>query len=120
MADLDGYRVQNSPTPHCRAPGRHAHDESSAIVRWLDRVPRASRVERSRDIRDLPSALAMIDALHHATRAQKTAGAASTKGTTHVSVIDADGMIASMTTSNGSCSGVLGPGYRCAAQQHDG
>ena len=37
-------------------------------------------------------------------------GPTSTKGTTHVSVIDGDGMIASMTTSNGSCSGVLVPG----------
>jgi gamma-glutamyltranspeptidase/glutathione hydrolase len=34
----------------------------------------------------------------------------SVKGTTHVSVADADGNVAAMTTSNGSCSGVFVPG----------
>ena len=58
----------------------------------------------------LPSARALVEALHDATLAQKARTAASTKGTTHVSVIDSDGMVASMTTSNGSCSGVLVPG----------
>ncbi|MCZ3387044.1 MAG: gamma-glutamyltransferase family protein [Actinomycetia bacterium] len=59
-----------------------------------------------------PPARALVEALHHATQAQKTQATntpSSTKGTTHVSVIDADGMVASMTTSNGSCSGVLVP-----------
>lgn len=32
------------------------------------------------------------------------------RGTTHVSVVDADGNVAAMTTSNGSCSGVFVPG----------
>ena len=58
----------------------------------------------------LPSARALVEALHDATLAQKARTAASVKGTTHVSVIDSDGMVASMTTSNGSCSGVLVPG----------
>jgi gamma-glutamyltranspeptidase / glutathione hydrolase len=35
---------------------------------------------------------------------------ASVRGTTHVSVVDADGLIAAMTVSNGSCSGVFAPG----------
>lgn len=62
--------------------------------------------------RKAPHPLALAEALHHATDAQKAqrAGASSSQGTTHVSVIDADGMVASMTTSNGSCSGVLVPG----------
>ncbi len=38
------------------------------------------------------------------------AGPASVRGTTHVSVVDADGNVAAMTTSNGSCSGVFAPG----------
>ena len=33
-----------------------------------------------------------------------------TRGTTHVSVVDGDGMLAAMTTSNGSCAGVFVPG----------
>lgn len=38
------------------------------------------------------------------------AGPRAVSGTTHVSVLDADGGIASMTTSNGSCSGQFAPG----------
>ncbi len=52
----------------------------------------------------------VVEALHRATTAQKTTRPKAVTGTTHVSVIDADGMVASMTTSNGSCSGVLVPG----------
>lgn len=61
-----------------------------------------------------PTASEIVQALHEATEAQKSASeassaASSVRGTTHISVIDADGMVASMTTSNGSCSGVLVP-----------
>lgn len=35
---------------------------------------------------------------------------AAVRGTTHVSVVDRDGGVASMTTSNGSCSGMFVPG----------
>lgn len=38
------------------------------------------------------------------------AGPAAVRGTTHVSVVDGDGNLAAMTTSNGSCSGVYIPG----------
>jgi len=38
------------------------------------------------------------------------AGPQSVRGTTHVSVVDADGGLAAMTLSNGSCSGVFVPG----------
>jgi gamma-glutamyltranspeptidase / glutathione hydrolase len=34
----------------------------------------------------------------------------STRGTTHISVVDRDGSFAAMTTSNGSCSGQFAPG----------
>lgn len=42
----------------------------------------------------------------------ESAGVATqvSRGTTHVSVVDADGGTAAMTTSNGSCSGVVVPG----------
>lgn len=50
----------------------------------------------------------LVAALVAATREVKDAGVR--KGTTHVSVVDAEGLVASMTTSNGSCSGVLVPG----------
>ncbi len=38
------------------------------------------------------------------------AGPAAVRGTTHVSVVDADGGLAALTMSNGSCSGVFAPG----------
>ena len=71
--------------------------------------------ELSRTVGERPSASAQVEALHHATAAQKNSVTdaqrpTSTQGTTHISVIDSDGMTASMTTSNGSCSGVLIPG----------
>ena len=55
---------------------------------------------------------AVVRALAAATEAQKAAWVRrrSVRGTTHVSVVDADGGVASMTTSNGSCSGVVVPG----------
>lgn len=37
-------------------------------------------------------------------------GTRSVRGTTHVSVVDGDGNVAAMTTSNGSCSGTFIPG----------
>jgi gamma-glutamyltranspeptidase / glutathione hydrolase len=60
----------------------------------------------------------LVDAVGRATAAEKEQREAawtdaqprSSQGTTHVSVIDADGNVASMTTSNGSCSGVFIPG----------
>jgi gamma-glutamyltranspeptidase/glutathione hydrolase len=60
----------------------------------------------------------LVDAVASATAAEKrqveaarpSATPRSTQGTTHVSVIDTDGNVASMTTSNGSCSGVFIPG----------
>jgi gamma-glutamyltranspeptidase/glutathione hydrolase len=62
-----------------------------------------------------PTARALVESLHHATVAQKAethaAGIPTTStGTTHISVVDSDGTLVSMTTSNGSCSGVLIPG----------
>lgn len=52
--------------------------------------------------------LRVVDAL--TTITEHHAGPRSAKGTTHVSIADAEGNVASMTTSNGSCSGVFIPG----------
>jgi len=62
----------------------------------------------ARDVRRL------LEALAGATERHKRQAAAAVpqaqRGTTHVSVVDADGLMVSMTTSNGSCSGVFAPG----------
>lgn len=55
----------------------------------------------------------LIDALRGATEQEKQMRRrvpAAVKGTTHVSVVDGDGGLASLTQSNGSCSGVMVPG----------
>ena len=53
--------------------------------------------------------VAAMKALSEATSSAKSSGPQSSAGTTHISVIDADGMAVAMTTSNGSCSGVMVP-----------
>ena len=63
---------------------------------------------------DAAGALRLVTALRGATDSEKRRRAAgvpgAVRGTTHVSVVDADGGIASLTQSNGSCSGVVVPG----------
>ena len=62
---------------------------------------------------DQPDAVLMLQALARATANGKrhTENApTSVRGTTQISIIDGDGGIVSMTTSNGSCSGVMIPG----------
>lgn len=60
-----------------------------------------------------PDPVPMLQALARATSAGKrstNSTPTSVRGTTQISIIDGDGGIASMTTSNGSCSGVMIPG----------
>jgi gamma-glutamyltranspeptidase/glutathione hydrolase len=52
----------------------------------------------------------MADVLDEVGARHTASGPQSTQGTTHVSVCDADGNVAAMTTSNGSGSGVFVPG----------
>ncbi len=109
MADLVDYRV------HERSPHEATYLGATLMTNpppsFGGSIVCSALVElNAAGTQQRPSAVAQVEALHHATHREKSGGAASTKGTTHVSVIDADGMIASMTTSNGSCSGVLVPG----------
>jgi gamma-glutamyltranspeptidase/glutathione hydrolase len=56
-------------------------------------------------------ALHMVRAMRKATdQAKEDRRRGSSKGTTHISVVDGDGAFVSMTTSNGSCSGVMADG----------
>jgi gamma-glutamyltranspeptidase/glutathione hydrolase len=108
MADLVDYRVRERALHTATYRGATLMTNpppsfgGSIVCHALVELDAAATPER-------PSATTQVEALHHATNEQKRGGVSSTKGTTHVSVIDADGMIASMTTSNGSCSGVLVP-----------
>jgi gamma-glutamyltranspeptidase/glutathione hydrolase len=109
MDDLVDYRVHERPlqtavyrgaTLMTNPPPSFGGSIVCRALLELDATPSRTR----------PSASAQVEALHHATTHQKGGGVSSSKGTTHISVVDAHGMIASMTTSNGSCSGVLVPG----------
>jgi gamma-glutamyltranspeptidase/glutathione hydrolase len=53
---------------------------------------------------------ALAQAIAAATAEGKRLGPAAVRGTTHVSAVDAAGMVVSATISNGSCSGVVAPG----------
>ncbi len=55
-------------------------------------------------------AVAVAEALVSLTARRAELGAGSSRGTTHVAVADAEGNVASMTTSNGSGSGEFAPG----------
>jgi gamma-glutamyltranspeptidase/glutathione hydrolase len=68
------------------------------------------RTERSASWDSPDGMAALADALVRIGTAHREPGPRSTQGTTHTSVADADGNLAAMTTSNGSCSGVFVPG----------
>ena len=109
--DLASYRVQTRAPHHIDYRG--ARLTTNPPPSFGGSIVCAALRELDGDEGDpCPRPRDLVEALHHATEAQKTRRnvASSSKGTTHVSVIDADGMVASMTTSNGSCSGVLVPG----------
>lgn len=79
-----------------------------------DAFAELASLEAGRRSDELPAAPHVVAALAAATARQKqqavTAVPQSTQGTTHLSVVDGDGLMVSMTTSNGSCSGVFAPG----------
>ncbi len=88
-----GARLVTNPPPSTGA---------TAVARGLEAVaagPPLADVDRP------DHAVALVAALT-AMAAAPEPSPVSRRGTTHVSVVDADGNVASMTTSNGSCSGV--------------
>lgn len=62
------------------------------------------------DLPDNPTRLQMVQHVERATQERKRIGVEAIRGTTHISVVDADGAVASMTISAGTCSGVMLPG----------
>lgn len=109
--DLDAYRVHQRD-PH-RVQYRGATLTTNPPPSFGGAIVGRSLVEVEREhAARRPTAADLVHALHAATTAQKGDSTlpTSSKGTTHISVVDAEGMVVSMTTSNGSCSGVLVPG----------
>lgn len=88
-----GARVLSNPPPSFGASlVAHGLDHLAS----LGSLPPAGTGERL---------VAVADALEAVTT--RHTGPRSSTGTTHVSVVDADGNLASMTTSNGSCAGIF-------------
>lgn len=99
VASYRGHRVVTNPPPSFG--GSIVVEALAALDRDGTFADDADRVTRT--VRALASATA-------AEKERRRRQPSSVRGTTHVSVVDADGGVASMTTSNGSCSGVFLPG----------
>jgi gamma-glutamyltranspeptidase/glutathione hydrolase len=109
-ADLDAYRVvARSPLTRAVHGGSLLTNPAPSFGGTLI----ASALAATDDAADWsdPDAVAELVAVlvevgdRHAGRPPR-----STRGTTHVSVADHEGNLASLTTSNGSCSGIVAPG----------
>lgn len=108
--DLDAYQV------HERRPTTATYRDASLSINpppsfggalVLDAL---AELEAEVVLDDSPaSAVRLAQALVRMSQ-RHVSGPMSVRGTTHVSVVDADGGLASMTMSNGSCSGVFIPG----------
>ncbi|WP_052664932.1 gamma-glutamyltransferase [Nitriliruptor alkaliphilus] len=88
-----GARLATNPPPSSGA---------TLIARALDAFARGAPAP---DLDDPEALVRLVAALATMTR-DPDAGPTATAGTTHVSIVDADGNLAAMTTSNGSGSGV--------------
>jgi gamma-glutamyltranspeptidase/glutathione hydrolase len=94
-ADRDGARIWSNPPPSA----------GGSIV--LDALSRLHPSDVGIDWADVAAAQAAATAAHRAPGQVAT-------GTTHASVVAADGSVAALTTSNGSGSGTLVPGWGVA------
>ena len=112
LADLSSYRVidrepivasyRDATVTSNPAPSFGG----SIVIDALDRLAQSDGPPRG-----LAHTVAAVGSLAEATNhAKQTRAPRSSQGTTHISVADGDGGLASMTTSNGSCSGVMVPG----------
>ncbi|HWH30886.1 MAG TPA: gamma-glutamyltransferase [Mycobacteriales bacterium] len=108
-ADLEAYAVAERQPLHARYRGADVAVNPPPSfggplvvdgLRALEPVPAPALV-------DLATVLVAMSERHLTV---PTGAIRSSKGTTHISVADADGDLAAMTVSNGSCSGVFAPG----------
>ncbi|MFP5220299.1 MAG: gamma-glutamyltransferase [Actinomycetes bacterium] len=108
-ADVEAYAVAERP------PLRHGYRGAEVAVNpppsfggplVLDGLTALEAVPDP-ELVDLATVLVAMSERH---LTAPTATVRSSKGTTHISVADADGDLAAMTVSNGSCSGVFAPG----------
>jgi gamma-glutamyltranspeptidase/glutathione hydrolase len=109
--DLDEYRVVDRQPR--RQTFRGATVTSNPAPSFGGSIVAAALAEldaESKSSNETSRLVTAMKALATATSSAKNVGPQSSAGTTHISVIDSDGMAVAMTTSNGSCSGVMVPG----------
>lgn len=102
MADLQRYRAVWRDPLHAAGEGWHLLTNPPPAFGGAI-VARAFAETESADPAALTRNLARITA-------EVKDGPAATAGTTHISVVDADGLVVAMTTTNGAGGGVLIPG----------
>jgi len=113
LADLTSYRVIDrepmvASYRDATVTSNPAPSFGGSIV--VDALTRLAEADQAPP-KGLAHTVAAVESLAEATdRAKQNRAPQSSQGTTHISVADGDGGLASMTTSNGSCSGVMVPG----------
>jgi gamma-glutamyltranspeptidase/glutathione hydrolase len=112
-ADLEYYRVaERSPLTVERAGARIALNPRPAFGGSIvaDALGQLDSLGTDpNDWRDVVSALRLATE-HNRARTRDLGLGGVSKGTTHISVVDFDGQVASITTSNGAGSGIVVPG----------
>ncbi len=115
LSDLEAYRATLREPLALQRHGAHVWtNPPPSVGGWivgdaLDRLADGSRRPRGRVVHWT----AVAEALADATLARRGPGQVPT-GTTHLSVIDAQGAVAALTTSNGAGSGTVVPGWGVA------
>ncbi|HVQ88393.1 MAG TPA: gamma-glutamyltransferase [Actinomycetes bacterium] len=108
LADLDAYEVIDRTPLVTAFRGARISTNPGPSFGGSIIVDALARLEKPSAGHTVIQAVSLVEALIYATeRAKSNSRPQSNKGTTHISVADGAGGIASMTTSNGSCSGVM-------------
>ncbi|WP_183061880.1 gamma-glutamyltransferase [Motilibacter peucedani] len=108
--DLEAYAVVERAPLHLEHPAAGVVTNPPPSVGGSRVVSALAELAGSGDDDEGAWAHRLAAALVRISAREPGAGPQALRGTTHVSVVDADGTAASMTTSNGSCSGVFVPG----------
>ena len=109
-ADLDAYAVAERPPLVLRYRGAVVATNPAPSFGGSIVTASLADLVAGPPLDGSPGAAVRLAEALVAMSARHVAGPQAVTGTTHVSVVDRDGAVATMTTSNGSCSGHFAPG----------